>query len=267
MPILDSQLKTAWFERTLAAIHLLGVVPVLEVLVERDPEAAAIAGPNPWKLGLRIPNGSAVTIHRGKHGLRVVEGVDNSANAILTFLTPSHLNRTFQKAGRVAPPFTLRGLFHLELTKKFETLMERAESYLKPNGSRADQQEIRAAMLLRLTAGAVRALTMNDEAVQDEIEHIPAGLATLRIGSGDGPQIWIDTASRPWRSAGGPPPETPDVVIEFRDPSIAIAAFDDQLDAGVAVGNGDIRVEGWIPLADALNHLLEQLQPYLLNNA
>jgi len=268
MPIAHSFLKPSWFEKTLAGIHLFGVVPVLEVLVQRDEEAARIAGSEPWMLGLRVGGDFAVTLdYRGDRELHVLDHLEPSCSIVLTFLTPSHLNRTFQKSGPVAPPFTLRGLFRLDVAKKFEALMERAEAFLKPDGAEAGQTDLRAAMLLRLAPGAVRALTLCDRAVQEQIDHVPRGLANLRIGSADGPQIWIDTRENPWRTGSGAPPDPPDVVIEFQDPSVAIAAFDAQLDAGVAVGNGQIRIEGWIPLADALNHLLEQLQPYLLGDA
>ncbi len=267
MPIPDTLLKPAWFERTLAAIHLLGVVSALEPMVAGDPEAADLAGAAPWKLGLRVGGGPSVAlVAEGLGRLRVVEGLACDPTAVLTFLTPGHLNRTFRKAEPTIPPFTLRGLFHLDLAKKFEALMERAETYLKPGGSRAGQVALRAAMLLQVARGGLAALVRYDEAVRAELPSVPKGLAALRLAGTGAPAVWIDTSGDPWRTGGGTPSRPADVTLIFRSPEVAADAFDDRLDTAAAVGQGEIVIKGWIPLAEALNHLLERLQPYLLES-
>lgn len=263
MPIPDTPLNPPWFERTLAAIHLLGVVPTLGPLVAHDDAAATLAGSKPWSLGIRLVGGpSVILVHDGSRRLTVVEQAPIPPAAFLTFLTPGHLNRLFRREPSAIPPFTLRGLFHLDLARKFEGLMELAETFLRPDGPGADQLAIRVPMLLEVARGGLLALSRYDGEIAETLASVPAGLAT--VGLVDGPAFWIDTAARPWTSGSTPPPRKVDVGIQFRTPAMAAAAFDNTLDPTVAVGRGDIRIHGWLPLADALNHLLDRLQPYLL---
>jgi hypothetical protein len=44
---------------------------------------------------------------------------------------------------------------------------------------------------------------------------------------------------------------------------IAYAAMRDEIDSMAAVGNGQIKVDGLIPLADGLNFVMERLRVYL----
>jgi hypothetical protein len=44
---------------------------------------------------------------------------------------------------------------------------------------------------------------------------------------------------------------------------VAYAAMRDEIDSMAAVGTGEIRIDGLIPLADGLNFVMERLRVYL----
>jgi len=261
MSVLDPVMNSTWHEPTLAAIHLWAVVPALEPLLANDPAAREVAGPSPWALRLRIAGGPSATVRWDGKRMQVNSEDLAPVDAVLTFLTPSHLNGMFLRTPGAIPPFTLRGLFRLEMTRRFQAVMDRLESVLKP-GSPAEDT-LRAPAMLRLAAGGLRALSAYDQEVRSEMARMPRGLAEFVV-EGINCAAWIDNSTDPWTVGTGRSKASPDVRITFRDSEIAIAAFDNRLDPNAALGLCQVRVDGCLPLAEALNHTLERMQGYLL---
>jgi len=88
-------------------------------------------------------------------------------------------------------------------------------------------------------------------------------LAAFMIQDEPESTVWFDHGSPDQAAGWSEPPRRPDVRIVFGDMNVAYAAMRDEIDSMAAVGNGEIRVDGLIPLADGLNFVMERLRVYL----
>jgi hypothetical protein len=75
--------------------------------------------------------------------------------------------------------------------------------------------------------------------------------------------VWFDHGSADHAAGWSEPPRRPDVRIVFGDMDVAYAAMRDEIDSMAAVGTGQIKIDGLIPLADGLNFVMERLRVYL----
>jgi hypothetical protein len=75
--------------------------------------------------------------------------------------------------------------------------------------------------------------------------------------------VWFEHGAAACPAGWGEPPRRPDVRITFGDVDIAFSALREEIDTLAAVGGGQIKVEGLVPLADGLNLVMQRLGLYL----
>jgi hypothetical protein len=132
-------------------------------------------------------------------------------------------------------------------------------------GSQDLRNEATARAHVRLTFGIV----LRGAAIL--ASHDPAGRAAI-AGAGDGlalfriPEVeftgWLHLAKGVLRSGTGTPPVGEAVTLVIPRFRTALAALRNELDTLAAVGARDIVITGRIPLADALNLVLDRMADY-----
>ena len=120
------------------------------------------------------------------------------------------------------------------------------------------------ARLSLIAAGlGLRPLADGDEVARKTLRSLPLGLAAFSIEGDHGATIWFDHGSADNAAGWGEPPRRPEVRVTFADMTIAYAVMRDEIDTLAAVGCGQIKVEGLVPLADGLSVVMERLRIYL----
>ena len=105
------------------------------------------------------------------------------------------------------------------------------------------------ARLSLITAGlALHALAEGDAAARIILRSLPPGLASFTIAGEPRCTVWFDHGSADNRVGWSDPPRRPDVCIVFADVATAYGALREEIDTLAAVGSGQIRVEGLVPL-------------------
>lgn len=91
---------------------------------------------------------------------------------------------------------------------------------------------------------------------------VPSGLALFEIENQPESVCWVRVRERFFSSGIGQPCDEPDVRIIFSNSKIVLAAAEQKLDSLAAVGVGDIRISGLVPLADGLSLVMGRLGVY-----
>jgi hypothetical protein len=113
-----------------------------------------------------------------------------------------------------------------------------------------------------LTAAALHGLSQAalDHGLEDRLSHVPDGKAAIET---DG--AFSFTLEKRGFSIGieNRAPEDPQARLVFRDPEAAIAVLSGKRQAVVALGSGEVRIHGLLPLVQGLFAVLDKLGEYL----
>ncbi|NIV36150.1 MAG: hypothetical protein GWN58_43895, partial [Anaerolineae bacterium] len=251
-----------------ASVYLKGILPLIEDLVEYDEAAAAaIAGEN-LVLQFEVRDGprAHLDIRAGKvrHGV----GSHPRPDVRLTFKTPELLNRMF--AGEDVQPGIRKGFTRLKfLTRKFPVLAERLAYYMEGEGQGLQDPEGKLFLVklgLHAMLGGMAAVAADDSSVADTAAATPAGTLLVKVLP-DGP---LGTFAKVARDGGyqfvatlGQPVDQPNAVMEFANLEVAQRLIDGHLSAVLAIGTGEIRIRGYLPLTDKVNVFLARLNQVL----
>jgi hypothetical protein len=246
-------------------LYLRAVLPCLSELVEIDPVAREILGNTQGSLALRIFRGPAtvITLQRGRI---VCELNANSGGSVrLLFVSDSHLNAFFS-GNKWAIPILTWGGWRIGLLKCFSRLAQRLEAALNGEASVVDSsagRRLHARLSLMAAGLGLPPLAQGDHISQMTLRALPFGLASFTIKGEANATTWFEHGADHSAAGWGEPPRAPEVCIAFDGIETAYAAMRDQIDAVAAVGRGQIRVDGLVPLADGLNFVMQRLRVYL----
>jgi hypothetical protein len=249
----------------LSRLYLNAVLPCLEDLTEQDPVAQQILGNTDASILMRIASGPAATLRFRSARVTWQQGKVHAPSVVLLFLSDSHLNAFF--SGKTwALPIPLWGGWRAGLLARFAKLAQRLEAVLDGHASVLESTAGRRlhARLSLITAGlGLHPLAQADEAARSLLLHLPPGLASFRIEGESRATVWFDHDRRDNVAGWCEPPRLPEVCIVFDGVETAFAALREEIDTLAAVGRGQIRVEGLVPLADGLNIVMQRLRVYL----
>jgi hypothetical protein len=255
----------------LCRLYLCAVLPCLSDLAEQDLEAREFAGELQASIVMCVLGGPAATIHLQRGRIRWSGRIDwrNDAgrvpSVILLFLNARHLNAFFS-GNQWAVPLPVWGGWRFHLLARFSKLAERLEAVLDGVSNVIDTKAGRRlhARLSLIAAGlGLEPLAEGDEAARRMLRSLPQGLASFNIEGEQRATVWFEHGAAGCPAGWGEPPRRPDVRITFGDVDTAYGALREEIDTLAAVGGGQIRVEGLVPLADGLNLVMQRLRPYL----
>lgn len=248
-----------------ANLYLSAVLPCLTDLTEQDPTSRDLLGDSQAAIVLRVCGGPAVSVYLSRGRAVWANGPAHAPSVILLFLSDRHLNAFFS-GKKWAVPVLLWGGWRLAALARFSKLAARLEAVLNgdshilaiPEGRRLHTR------LSLIAAGlGLRALAQGDDAARRALRAVPCGLAAFTIEGEERATVWFDHGSADDAAGWGEPPRRPDVRIAFANIDVAYGALRDEIDSMAAVGGGQIKVEGLVPLADGLNFVMERLRSYL----
>lgn len=256
-------------ELVLARLHLGAVLPLLEDVVRFDETAGRIV--HDWNVTLqfRLPGRHVATSLVFRNGILAAE-IDPFRErkppvVPLSFRDPAHINAFFRGHSRSEPRPGLRAAFHLSELKKLNDLLSRLALYMRPSGEMLkDPSVFRFCVMLNLYALAfgIKQVGEYDPDMEPVALHLPEGALEMRVSGG--PAAHLEVGYRRLRPARGPAGR-PSAVLEFKDNLTAWRMFHRQLDMFAAVGTGDIRLHGYIPLLSGISPIWDRLFMYLRN--
>lgn len=249
----------------LSRLYLSAVLPCLTDLSAQDPAARDILGDLDASIVLRIAGGPAVTLRLRAGHVIWENGSAPAPSVILVFFNDRHLNAFFS-GSTWAVPLLAWGGWRVGLLARFSKLAKRLEAVLDGDAAvlaTPDGRRLHARLSLIAAGLALRPLANGDEAARKTLRSLPPGLAAFSIEGDQGATIWFDHGSADNAAGWGEPPRRPDVHVTFADMTIAYAVMRDEIDTPAAIGCGQIKVEGLVPLADGLGVVMERLRIYL----
>ena len=247
----------------IARLFLKAVLPTFAAFVDGDETARRrIEG---WRFAVRFssPGGVATTLTVRDGAVAVDEPRPGFALRLL-FLSDRDVIRAFRREGtpRVLP---WGGLHHLVRLPAFLDLLSRmGKALTPPTGEwvRIDRRELRLELLLgTLLPAAVVQLAAHETECRRLFAPFGDFVAQVSVRHLCG--AWIRRHGNDWAWGRGPAHTLPDVRIVFRDPDTALSAIDGRLDQLAATVTGEIRVQGMIPIADALSQVMERVSDCL----
>jgi hypothetical protein len=246
-------------------LYLHAVLPCLSALVTHDRVARLIAESISATVVFRIRGGPAASI-RLANGIATYErGAALAPSVVLLFFSDRHLNAFFSGSSW-AMPMPIWGGWRLALLARFTRLTDRLTAVMDGHPDVLATAEGRAlhAQLSLIVAGlGLCPLAAGDGPARTALAHTPFGLACFTIEGAQNATVWFDHGPDTCDSGWGPAPRQPDVTISFVDYSVAYGALREEIDTIAAIGTGEIKVSGLIPLADGLNLAMERLSDYL----
>ena len=245
-----------------AHLNLYAVLQNLEELIHLDVEMARLT--QDWDITIQfvVRNGPAASLTFKSGRCRHQVGRHASPTVKLYFLSPGHLNAMFDGKGT---PIPLRGFTRLGfMSKDFARLTDRLAHYLKPDDRRlADEAYVRINTILTLNTAfhAVKELALLEPVSKGIAAQIPRGGLQVEIMP-DGPRVGITFEAGNITVRKGVM-EKPMAKMVFKDLRTANALLTGKLNAFLAVAQGDILLQGQIPIIDNVSLILDRVPAYL----
>lgn len=248
--------------RIKAHLNLYAVFQNLEDLPRLDPDTAqAMTG---WNVTIQftVKDGPEAYLEFRDGACAFGRGQHPGPHIRLNFKDCAHLNAMFEGA---ANPSLRKGFLRIGfLKKKFTPLTERLEYFLKPDNGRLEDADYRRAntvMTLQTAVFAAGELAAHEPVSRELAQH--AGTGVLEVGVlPDGPRAHVTFGGDGVRVDKGPA-ANPRAVMTFRNLDVAGALVTDQLDGFRAVAQGDVMLQGHVPMIDAINLIMDRVRLYL----
>ena len=240
-------------------------MPCLAALATYDKDAHEIIGSTAAAIVFRIRGGPAITIRLADGAAGYERGAAPDASVVLLFFSDRHLNAFFS-GNAWAVPLPVWGGWRAALLSRFTRLTDRLKAVMDGQPlvlATSDGRALHARLSLIAAGLGLAPLAMGDGPARAALAHTPYGLASFTIGGAKDATVWFDHGANACDAGWGPPPRRPDVEISFDDSAVAYSALRGEIDTIAAIGTGQIKVAGLVPLADGLNLAMERVADYL----
>lgn len=244
-----------------ASIYLKAILPLMEDLVQYDQQSAAAVKGRSLVLQFEVQGGPVAHLEiRGgqvHHGL----GPHPRPDVRLAFKSPEFLNRLF--AGEKVRPTIRKGFTRLTfLTRKFPVLSERLSYYLEGEGKDeqgTDADRLLVRLGLHAMLGGMAVVAGDDPSLADIAAGTPSGTLLVQVLP-DGPRGTFakldSSAGSGFRATWEQPVEHANAVMEFASLAIARRVIGGHLSPVAAIGTGEMRIGGYMPLIEKANIFL-----------
>ncbi len=251
----------------LARLNLFAVVPRLTELVEFDEEARKIASNCTGSIELSAMRLGAVRLMFRNGNLDVVRDPGGSADTGLWFPSPELLNKLFAGEKAVPVPYVWKP-WNLPKLMAFQKLADRLgamlgdpDKTLKDSGNDPKTKEFLVRCMLYTALAGVKELVEYDEKMAWFSKSTPDGTFLIKVLD-DGPEAHLFIRQGVVTPGKGPI-ANPTVTLEIKNLDIAWELLQGRIDAMGALGACDIRMTGFLPLADNVNVVMDRLGVYL----
>jgi len=248
-------------QKAKAYINMNGALRAMEYLCELDSEAKAFIKEFNIVIQFSVKNGPAARLIF-KDGRCVFERGKGKSNIKLYFPSPGHFNKMMD--GK-ANPVILKGFTKIGfLTKNFTYLSKRLEYFLKPAGESMNQpvyKEINTILTFLTAFNSLAEIGMHDPIGQEIMRHDRKGVFCASIaGTGYSVKLKMSKGQiAPVGSSEG----APEMHLDFKDIDKANDLLNGKSDFISAIGFGDVKISGYMPLMQSVELLVPRVAMYL----
>lgn len=245
---------------TLANINMFAVLRNLEDLCELDKEAKSLIEGTSISIQFIVRNGpnALLSIKDGRCTLTRGTG---AKNITLFFKSPEHFNAMVD--GK-ANPIPLKGFTKISfLTKDFTQLTNRLSYYLKPTKQLLEDQNykiINTILTFYTAFFAIAEIGNHDKIGKLSAKAIPNGIIQAAIENGPSVNMVCNNGHLNARKGIV---ESPRARMIFNDMDAAYQLLNGKTDSYTAIASGSLRMNGFLPMLDNLNHILFKVPFYL----
>ena len=247
-----------------ASLFFCGVLPAFEDFLKFDPVARRILGRTRGDVVFSDRTGRRACLSFGENACTWSEVPGKKLAAHIRLGSEDNVVRFIR--GGVAVPWLAKGWIRPALLFRVLRLFLRFQKLLKPDSRSLGDPDFRLLHVRLALAVALFSLAevgRADPWARRMLEDCPDGTVCFRVEGAD-LAAWIAKSPAglvPGR--GEPEADRADAVVIFASPKIAMEILTQKRDAHAAVALGEIRVEGLIPLADGIDHVLDRVTRYL----
>ena len=255
---------TAIERKLKAGLFINSVLPAFEDLLQHSERARSILAERQFSVRFQTSSGLKSTLLFANGQCAFKPGKTLESDIVLHFLTEEQLINEFEQSGfRV--PIPIKGASRFKDLKAIKALSSELENSLRPSEAKLADTKLHGFHLSLQLGIALRAaieLSVHEPRSRSIMKDAPEGTAYFSVGE-EGYGAWLE-----WRKGSiyygkGAPQNKPDVHVAFSNAKTALKAIGNRIDVMSAIGLGDIRVTGLIPLADALGYIFERIPIYL----
>ncbi|MGF1679251.1 MAG: hypothetical protein ACFCUX_08660 [Candidatus Methylacidiphilales bacterium] len=248
-----------------ARLYLEAVLPCLTALVKHDPASSLLIKQDPFSV--------EISCGGGYHGVALLDASSsdrsNLPNIHLHLPTAAQCVNLFTQSG-FALPIPLKGWTHFGRMRDFKTLSTRLQNLLQPDKAAMQDAEVVALhvhLSLRLAVSALVPMLEYDPEGITTRASLPKAVAEFLYRPDRYGALWLDLRGPRPVMGSGEPPERARVTLEFCNDPTAILAMSNQLDGLAALGRGDLKLSGFVPMADGLDLVMSRIQAYISPSA
>ncbi|MCE5188360.1 MAG: SCP2 sterol-binding domain-containing protein [Eubacteriales bacterium] len=244
-----------------AYINLNGVLRCLPYVCALDQDAKErIQGRN-LTIQFKVRNGPIARLVFENGVCRFEKGKGKS-QIKLNFSSPEHFNRMME--GRANPSIS-KGLLKIGfLTKEFMQLTKRMEYYLKPNPALladASFRRINTILTFYVAFHSLAEVGMHDPVGVQVMKHAKRGALIAAIEQTD---VMVRLKLSPGNiEVAAVDDDSPVCKLRFASVDKAYEVLSGKLDFLTAIGFGDVRMEGFMPVMQTVEHILPMVNTYL----
>lgn len=252
-------------ELLLANLNLYAVLPRLQQIVQYDEEAKSICKDWNFTLQFSVSGGPLMQLQFNEGKCIPHRGKVVKPNIILYFNSPEKLNAMF--SGEKVTPLPIKGVFKImKIQKDFEKLTQRLEYYMKPDEEAIKDKkvfEVNVECTLYTVVHAIKEVAEMDPRAKSAAHHLPDGSMQLKILP-NGPSAYLEIKNHTLYPGIGEI-DNPRAMMTFENMQIAYDLFNNKIDAFAALGLADVKIKGFVPIAETINNVLGRLPLYLEN--
>ncbi len=252
-------------EEICAALFFRGVLPAFEDFVKFDPVASGIADKMRGEVLFVDRSGNRAVLAFDGSGVRWAE-VDQGSPVVRIQMGRVSNVAAFVRGGFAVPLIGkgwTRPIFLVRLGKLFL----RFQRLLKPRSGDLREPDFRLLHVRLALAVALFSLAevgREDDWARQIVEDCPSGAVRFAVEGTDLEAMVAkgEDGLRPRRGAATDPMDYR-ASVTFASSRVAMEILTRKIDAHGAVARGQIKVEGLVPLADSVNHVLDRVALYL----
>lgn len=248
----------------LANLHLHAVLPRLQDLVRLDEEARSIASQMNLSVRFRVLGGPSVVVEILNGAVTTSSDPSAKAQLGLLFASCDQLNNMFME--KTAVPIPYKQLHKLLQMKHFSRLTEIMTRYLKPTDADlkdpAFKKKSVEMTLLTGLAGAAQ-IAKYDGKMEHAVKLLPYGTVQFSVLP-DGPFAYVEVDPSKNISSGAGKIDNPSANLDINSVDTAADMLADKLDQFAALGSGDLKATGLLPLIDEFSALLDRVGKFLV---
>ena len=247
-----------------ASLFFNGVLPAFEDFLKFDEGARKILGEAEGEVLFSNQQDMTASLIFAKGGVRWSE-VSEERPRIHVDLGSEEKTVRFIRGG-IAIPTLRRGWGSPLFSARILRLFLRFQKYLKPSPSALQDPLFRmlhVRLALAVALFSLAEIARKDMWAKHMLEGCPNGVVSFAV-EGENLTASIEKSSLgllPHR--GEAESSEADAIVTFSSSRVAMEILTQKRDSHAAVALGDIRVEGLIPLADGINHVLDRVSRYL----